>query len=1286
MIKNNKSMGRRNLQSLKSLVKHLIFIVLIVLGATGAWAQTPTRILDDIPVGWTVTADGVEVTVTPYYTGSPLGSAIIPEGVEVVLTPPDSVKPRVKDVELLLPEQIPLTFEAKMAGAVVSFGRYYPDSPQPATVTIEYSKNGGEWTTYTSSITLDYVGDKVYFRGNNTTYYLNMFYCSGDCYLYGNIMSLISSEDYATATALTESYAFAGLFSLNSDIYNHASKKLVLPATTLSSGCYSNMFNGCTGLTAAPALPAMTMTPHCYQGMFDGCSSLTTAPALPATTLATQCYNGMFSNCTSLATAPALPATTLAGFCYDGMFSGDTSLTTAPVLPAETLSPNCYQYMFMGCKNLNSVTCLATNISATNCTTDWLDNVAATGTFYKPASMTDWLMDNPSGIPPGWTVISDGALPGEFTVNADGRKVNFSQGNLQYQASTNTWRFAEHQYDYVGDATHGNVYENEVKCDNANISSTYSGWIDLFGWATSGNGSSGTAYQPWSTSTTNSDYGPAISSGEWTAANSDWGVVNAAQLGSGWRTLTHSEWAFLINSRTNASNLRTFATVNGVVGLILMPDGWTANGVSLTITTNNYTSNNLSLAQWSTLESQGCVFLPSDGYRGGNNGTTLDLVQDHGSYWSSTAASGNTPHAYYLDVKTSGLDPNYQNNRHIGLSVRLVSETYFVGSGTEADPYIIHSEADWNYLAAKVNSGTNYAGKFFRQTADIDVTTMVGISDSKPFSGTYNGDGKTLNLNLSTSESHSAPFRYIVDATIQNVVTTGSVYSTSYHPSGLVGITDGTCTIQNCRVSANVGGPQYLGGIVGHCWHADISIIGCVYTGTLNPANGQKTGGILGWGGDGGGHTITISNCLFAGSLANASTNFNPIGSLYEANNTDNTKNLSNTYYTLGANTSDEDINSFVKGLSYKGKFARSITAGTDVTVANAGAATVYDVSGITSYGTGILYDGVLYAGNGEAVSLSLSHADAPESFFFTQYTVTGGGTLANPTTNSPTLTMTDANQTINVEWAAITQTFNYTGAVQTFTVPATGYYTLECYGAQGGSCSNGLGGKGGLSQLTYLLTQGDVLYIYVGGQGGSLESGFNHPDGGDGGWNGGGKGGTGVAWGGGNGEPYNGGGGGGGATHIATSAMGPITGSTDFTDNNTGLLLIAGGGGGGLSWGPSAGGAGGGTEGGKGHRGDSEWNIAWNNGTLSCGRDGMTSSNGAGSCEGCGGGGGGYQGGTTWTVSYNASNQSYSGAGGSSWGETTNGKGYSTTAGGATAGGNGKAVITWYGTTYPSE
>ena len=187
------------------------------------------------------------------------------------------------------------------------------------------------------------------------------------------------------------------------------------------------------------------------------------------------------------------------------------------------------------------------------------------------------------------------------------------------------------------------------------------------------------------------------------------------------------------------------------------------------------------------------------------------------------------------------------------------------------------------------------------------------------------------------------------------------------------------------------------------------------------------------------------------------------------------------------------------------------------------------------------------------------------------------------------------------------------------------------------------------------------------------------HPDGGNGGWNGGGKGGTGVSWHNSEPTPYSGGGGGGGATHIATSAIGAITSSTNFTSNHTHLLLIAGGGGGGSSNGN--GGNGGGDTGEKGAFNSTLWSIDWNNGTYSCGKDGMLSSNGSGSCAGCGGGGAGYQGGNTWTVSYNEDYQSYSGAGGSSWGDTINGKGYTTTTGGATAGGNGKAIIRWYGT-----
>ena len=231
-----------------------------------------------------------------------------------------------------------------------------------------------------------------------------------------------------------------------------------LPATTLASKCYSSMFEGCTSLTTAPELPATKLESSCYQSMFQGCTSLTTAPALPATTLASSCYNVMFRNCTSLTTAPELPATTLASKCYsnmfkgckkltaapelpatkvasdcyfemfngctalttapsvlpatnlatsygcyNSMFKGCTSLTTAPELPATKLESSCYTRMFEGCTSLNYIKCLATNISAYNCTGNWVSGVASTGTFVKASSMKSWTRDV-NGIPANWTV------------------------------------------------------------------------------------------------------------------------------------------------------------------------------------------------------------------------------------------------------------------------------------------------------------------------------------------------------------------------------------------------------------------------------------------------------------------------------------------------------------------------------------------------------------------------------------------------------------------------------------------------------------------------------------------------------------------------------------------------------------------------------------------------------------------------------------------------------------------------------------------------------------------
>ena len=184
-----------------------------------------------------------------------------------------------------------------------------------------------------------------------------------------------------------------------------------LKATPLASSCYQYMFQNCTSLTAAPELKAETLANGCYANMFEGCTSLVAAPELKATSLANSCYRGMFYGCTSLTAAPELNAETLKPECYRYMFYGCTSLVAAPTLPAETLVESCYSYMFQGCTNLNVVTCLATHIGASNCTDNWLDGVAATGTFYKASSMTydgtgtktdTNYPNNANGIPGGW--------------------------------------------------------------------------------------------------------------------------------------------------------------------------------------------------------------------------------------------------------------------------------------------------------------------------------------------------------------------------------------------------------------------------------------------------------------------------------------------------------------------------------------------------------------------------------------------------------------------------------------------------------------------------------------------------------------------------------------------------------------------------------------------------------------------------------------------------------------------------------------------------------------------
>lgn len=257
-----------------------------------------------------------------------------------------------RPVKPLSIEETPLTFEAVESGTITISYKGGLTLPKPIT----YTKNG-----VSTSITADTdiavaAGDIVSFSSENSTLnsdlpgcYLNIL-ADHKIYVYGNAMSLINDEgDFSKDKTISGEYAFGGLLYANEKLFNHPDKKLLLPATTLSKGCYDMMFRGCLSLSKAPELPATKLTPECYYQMFRYCTALTTAPALPATELTTECYYQMFYNCTSLTTAPALPATELTEDCYDQMFYGCTSLTAAPALPATTLKKKCYHGMFVGC-------------------------------------------------------------------------------------------------------------------------------------------------------------------------------------------------------------------------------------------------------------------------------------------------------------------------------------------------------------------------------------------------------------------------------------------------------------------------------------------------------------------------------------------------------------------------------------------------------------------------------------------------------------------------------------------------------------------------------------------------------------------------------------------------------------------------------------------------------------------------------------------------------------------------------------------------------------------------
>lgn len=206
-------------------------------------------------------------------------------------------------------------------------------------------------------------------------------------------------------------------------------------------------------------------------------------------------------------------------------------------------------------------------------------------------------------------VLPVGAINGKFSISST-KQVYFSKGNVQYQASTDTWRFAENQYDITG---YTGYFSN----------AEYLGWIDLFGWGTGNN--------PLNNDNNPSHYSEFV----------DWGINFPSDNDNyQWRTLSISECAYLLGERENHDILCIKAQILGTNGIILLPDDFqNADNISIQYGSEKpYVSNSYNQQQWEELENQGAVFIPAVGWADNDlyQSPGVCVINEDGAYWSST--------------------------------------------------------------------------------------------------------------------------------------------------------------------------------------------------------------------------------------------------------------------------------------------------------------------------------------------------------------------------------------------------------------------------------------------------------------------------------------------------------------------------------------------------------------------------------------------------------------------------------------------------------------------------
>lgn len=188
---------------------------------------------------------------------------------------------------------------------------------------------------------------------------------------------------------------------------------------------------------------------------------------------------------------------------------------------------------------------------------------------------------------------------------------------------------------------------------------------------------------------------------------------------------------------------------------------------------------------------------------------------------------------------------------------------------------VIRNADDWKKFRTMVEDAKNQYWVDAVLDADISVNSkgdIIGYSGNYPYRGTFNGNGHTINVNISDDASNTALFSHVADATFKNLHLTGTVSSSAQRLGSLIGCVDDgyTVTIENCHSSvtlrSSVNGDACIGGFVGLAHvNSNVTIRNSKFDGSLEGSNSSHNGGFVGWTNS----SVTIENCLFAPDRVN---------------------------------------------------------------------------------------------------------------------------------------------------------------------------------------------------------------------------------------------------------------------------------------------------------------------------------------------------------------------------------------------------------------------------------